>query len=72
MEFSSPEDWSGEPFPSPGDRPNPGMEPRPPSLQADSLPAEPQGPGEGGENKPESVCSCTLSRLENRGWGAPS
>ena len=30
-------------FPSPGDRPNPGIEPRSPTLQADSLPAEPQG-----------------------------
>ena len=31
------------PFPSPGDLPNPGVEPRSPTLQADSLPAEPQG-----------------------------
>ena len=30
-------------FPSPGDLPNPGIEPWSPSLQADSLPAEPQG-----------------------------
>ena len=29
--------------PSPGDLPNPGIEPRSPTLQADSLPAEPQG-----------------------------
>ena len=41
--FSRPEYWNGEPFPSPGDLPNPGMEPRSPALQADSLPAEPQG-----------------------------
>ena len=33
----------GGPFPSPGDLPNPGMEPRSPALQADSPPAEPQG-----------------------------
>ena len=32
--------WSGEPFPSPGDLPNPGIEPRSPALQEDSLPAE--------------------------------
>ena len=32
-----------EPFPSPGDLPNPGMEPRSPTLQVDSLPAETQG-----------------------------
>ena len=31
------------PCPSPGDLPNPGVEPRSPTLQADSLPAEPQG-----------------------------
>ena len=37
MEFSRPEYWSGS---SPGDLPNPGIEPRSPSLQADSLPAE--------------------------------
>ena len=33
----------GKPFPSPGDLPNPGMEPRSPALQVDSLPFEPQG-----------------------------
>ena len=43
MEFSSPEYCSGLPFPSPGYLPNPGIEPRSPALQADSLPAEPQG-----------------------------
>ena len=42
-EFSRPEYWSGQPFPSPGDLPNRGIEPRSPTLQADSLPAEPQG-----------------------------
>ena len=43
MEFSRPEYWSGWPFPSPGDLPNPGIEPRSPISQADSLPVEPQG-----------------------------
>ena len=43
VEFSRPEYWSGQPFPSPGDLPNPGIEPRSPTLQEDSLPAEPQG-----------------------------
>ena len=43
MEFSMPEYWSGWPFLSPGDLPNPGMETRSPALQADSLPAEPPG-----------------------------
>ena len=43
MEFSRPEYWNGWPFPSPGDLPNPGIEPKSPALQADSLPTEPQG-----------------------------
>ena len=49
MEFSRPEYWSGQPFPSPEDLPNPGMEPRSPRLQADSLPAEPPGKPENKE-----------------------
>ena len=40
LEFSRPEYCSREPFPSPGDLPNPGIELRSSSLQADSLPAE--------------------------------
>ena len=36
--FSRQEYWSGLPFPSPGDLPDPGIEIRSPSLQADSLP----------------------------------
>ena len=43
MEFSRPESWSGQPFPSPGDLPNLGIQARSPTLQADSLPAEPPG-----------------------------
>ena len=43
MEFFRQESWSGLPFPSPGDLPHPGMEPRSPALQADSLPPEPPG-----------------------------
>ena len=43
MEFSRPEYWSGWPFPSPEDLPNPGTEPRSPTLLEDSLPAEPPG-----------------------------
>ena len=35
--------WSGLPFPSPGDLPNPGIEPRSSALQADSLPSESPG-----------------------------
>ena len=43
MGFSRPGYWSGQPIPSLGNLPNPGIEPRSPTLQADSLPAEPQG-----------------------------
>ena len=57
MEFSRPEYWSGEPFPSPGDLPNPGIKPRSPALQADSLPAEPPG-------KPKNTGVGSLSLLQ--------
>ena len=40
MGFSRPEHWSGVPCPAPGGLPKAGLEPRPPALQADSLPAE--------------------------------
>ena len=43
MEFSRQEYWSGLPFPSPGDLPDPGIKPRSPALQAASLPSEPAG-----------------------------
>ena len=43
MGFSRQEYWSGLPFPSPGDLLDPGIEPRYPALQADSLPTELQG-----------------------------
>ena len=43
MEFFREEHWGGQPFPSPGDRPNPGIEPRSPALQLDSLLSEPPG-----------------------------
>ena len=43
MEFSRQEYWSGLPFPSPGDLPDPRFKPGSPALQADSLPAEPPG-----------------------------
>ena len=43
MEFSRQEYWSGLPFPSPGNLPNPVIEPGSPALQADTLPSEPLG-----------------------------
>ena len=41
--FSRQEYWSGLPCPPPVDLPNPGIKPKSPSLQVDSLPAEPPG-----------------------------
>ena len=43
MGFSRQELWSGVPFPSPGDLPDPGIKPGSPALQADSLLSEPPG-----------------------------
>ena len=43
VEFSRPESWSRQPVRSPGDLPHPGIKPRSPTLQADSLPPEPPG-----------------------------
>ena len=43
MEFSRQERWSGLPCPSPGDLPDPGIEPGSPALQVDSLLSEPPG-----------------------------
>ena len=58
MEYFRPEYWSGLPFPSPGDLPDPGIEPRSLTLQADSLPPEPPGKSYGREEllySPENV-----------------
>ena len=41
--FSRQECWSGLPFPSPGELPDPGIEPRSPTLQADASLSEPPG-----------------------------
>ena len=43
MGFSRQEYWSGLPFPSPGDLPDPGIEPRSPTFQAEALTSEPPG-----------------------------
>ena len=54
MGFPRQKYWSGLPFPSPGDLPNPGIEPGSPTLQADTLPSEPLGkPG----NDPKSLAN---------------
>ena len=57
MEFSRPESWSGYPFPSPGDLPSPGTEPRSPDLYVDPFPAEPPGKGQ------ECWCGCPIPFL---------
>ena len=51
--FSRQEYWSGLPCPPPGDLPNPGIEPRSPELQTDSLPTERPG-------KPFDYCGFVL------------
>ena len=59
--FSRQEYWSGLPCPPPGDLPNPGIEPRSPTLQADSLPPEPSG-------KPKNTGVGSLSLLQGSSW----
>ena len=56
-EISGQEYWSGQPFPFPGDLPNPQIEPRSPTLQVDSLPSEPPG-------KPKNTGMGSLSLLQ--------
>ena len=53
-EFSRQDHWSGLPFPFPGDLPDPGIKPRSPALQADSLLSEP--PGKPGFNISTKKC----------------
>ena len=57
MGFSRQECWSGLPFPSPGDLPDPGNEPGSPALQADALPSEPPG-------KPDTVLDAKTNLLD--------
>ena len=54
--FSRQESWSGLPCPPPGDLPNPGIKPRSPALQTDSLLSEPPG-------KPKNTGVGSLSLL---------
>ena len=53
MGFSRQEYWSGLPFPSPGDLPDPGIEPGSPTLEADTLTSEP----------PEKICKRLISAV---------
>ena len=63
MGFSRQEHWSGLPFPSPGDLPDPGMERKSPALQADALPSEPPGrPPEGSRVLASNGCVHSVSQ----------
>ena len=60
MGFSRQEYWSGLPFPSPGDLPNPGIEAGSPTLQADALPSEPPGKLQFGQRSYEQLNLCLI------------
>ena len=60
MGFSRQEYWSGLPFPSPGDLPNPGIEPGSPALQTDALPSE-----------PKRLSAIWETRVRSLGWEDP-
>ena len=62
MAFSRQGNWSGLPFPYPGDFPNPEIEPRSPTLQADALPSEP--PEEPNISKTKVICKLYLNKKE--------
>ena len=62
MEFFRREYWSRLPFPSPGDLPDPGVEPGSPALQADPLPSEPPG-------KPH--CNLDGAQKRDAAWKKP-
>ena len=59
MGFSRQEYWSGLPFPSPRDLPDPGIEPRSPTLEADALTSEP----------PEKLLSKKVAVIHYQGHG---
>ena len=61
--FPRQEYWSGFPFPSPGDLPNPEIKPGSPALQADSLLAETQSESES--------CSVMSDSLQPQGLYSP-
>ena len=60
MEFSRQEYWSGLPFPSPEDLPDPGIESGCPALQADTLPSEPPGKRSKISQRQDSDCMAPL------------
>ena len=70
MGFSRQEYWSGLPFPSPGDLPDPGIDPGSSSLEVVALTSEPPGkpPGEG--NGTLFQYSCLENPLDRGAWWA--
>ena len=71
MGFSRQEYWSESPFPSPGDLPDPGIEPRPPALQADSLLSEPPGKPLSSPKQVSESHSVVSDSLRPRGLYSP-
>ena len=64
MGFSKQENWSGLPFHSPDDLPDPGTEPRSSALQAGSLPSEPSGkPFQSEASQKEKNKYCALMHI---------
>ena len=61
MGFSRQEYWSGLPFPSPGDLPNPRIKPKSPALQGNALPSEPPG-------KPQEVTKAKAMAIGVAPW----
>ena len=69
MEFSRQEYWSGLPFPFSGDLPDPGIEPRSPALQADSLLSEPPEESMRQEEKRRDLfCTHEVPSSQSRIW----
>ena len=64
MGFSRQEYWSGLPFPSAGDLPNPGIEPGSAALQADTLPSEPLKETEKDLDKWKDIICSWIVRLD--------
>ena len=65
MGFSRQEYWSGLLFPSPGDLPDPGIEPRSPALWADALPSEPPGKSNAGLEEAQAGIKITRRNINN-------
>ena len=73
MGFSRQVYWSGLPCPPPGNLPNPGIEPRSPTLQADCLPAEPlEKPMNTGEGSQSSQGALPHPGIQSTSLASPA